>query len=511
MHFDFRVRKTLPMLSWCALIEHRSTAIVVQHGSRVETGPGFLVDGAWDGPFSQLGFGRSAAFTGTGALIRTDGVLFCAPSHPLERLYSIRTNGGLLFSNSMVFLLHQAGDGLDLDHPAYQFDFLTHYRAGLFTKEKALQTASGVSLRIHDRNVLVGPGLETSLQKREYGPRPIDYSEFSNFMFATVERVIKNAADRSRRHSYSAVSAVSKGYDSSAVSVLASRGGCRHAVTFRKSGHRTSRKQYYLDDDGSGIADRLGMSVSAFERHDAYALSELDPREHFVNVYQSTEWQTVMMADELHGVLFMTGRHGEQFWNLDRWASHPWFFDPCSVSLAGAASTESRLRIGYLNFPVPYTLGVHAPALNRISRSEEMAPWRMGTAYERPLARRLLEEVGVPRTCFGQRKMGGDDEIPAYRRLGKSWAEEFDDFYHEQVAVSIRSRLVEEWPGRQAPFLRGKMGNGEMWWRTRPLVRNITPSLLGDRLHHRYRCKYQYTFHWGFDGIRHRYAVPVEK
>jgi hypothetical protein len=35
-----------------------------------------------------------------------------------------------------------------------------------------------------------------------------------------------------------------------------------------------------------------------------------------------------------------------------------------------------------------------------------MDPWRLGNTYDRPIARRIAEEAGLPRHMFGQSKMG---------------------------------------------------------------------------------------------------------
>jgi hypothetical protein len=44
------------------------------------------------------------------------------------------------------------------------------------------------------------------------------------------------------------------------------------------------------------------------------------------------------------------------------------------------------------------------PELRRLCHSEAMKAWRTGTRYERPIARRIVEESGVPRGSFGTRK-----------------------------------------------------------------------------------------------------------
>ena len=66
--------------------------------------------------------------------------------------------------------------------------------------------------------------------------------------------------------------------------------------------------------------------------------------------------------------------------------------------------SEFRLRVGFAHVPVP-RIGTRYPAtLNRISRSTELAPYSLGGSYDRPIARRIAEEAGVPREAFGQVK-----------------------------------------------------------------------------------------------------------
>jgi hypothetical protein len=73
--------------------------------------------------------------------VRGEIVVFAAPFHPVERLFVLRRAGETLVSNSLVFLLAEAGDGLDLSHPTYFFDFVAQTRAGL--APSTLRTAAG--------------------------------------------------------------------------------------------------------------------------------------------------------------------------------------------------------------------------------------------------------------------------------------------------------------------------------------------------------------------------------
>ena len=54
--------------------------------------------------------------------------------------------------------------------------------------------------------------------------------------------------------------------------------------------------------------------------------------------------------------------------------------------------------------PIPFIGALRKPEIIAISRSAEMVSYSVGGIYDRPLARRLLEEAGVPRHLFGQRK-----------------------------------------------------------------------------------------------------------
>jgi hypothetical protein len=63
-------------------------------------------------------------------------------------------------------------------------------------------------------------------------------------------------------------------------------------------------------------------------------------------------------------------------------------------------------------------LGFRAAAqLQAISRSEAMQAWRHGADDDRPIARRLAEEAGVPRHLLGQEKQSAATQVASYRKL----------------------------------------------------------------------------------------------
>lgn len=103
----------------------------VRHGLGVVTRDEGFVEGAWDGDFGAFDIDLAGTLAGSGARMRGDALVFAAPFHPLERLFVQRDGGGIRVSNSLAFLLTEAGDGLDLAHPGYFFDFVGHVRRGI--------------------------------------------------------------------------------------------------------------------------------------------------------------------------------------------------------------------------------------------------------------------------------------------------------------------------------------------------------------------------------------------
>ena len=75
--------------------------------------------------------------------------------------------------------------------------------------------------------------------------------------------------------------------------------------------------------------------------------------------------------------------------------------------------SEVNLEWGLIQFSPIFIGGRNRPDVYRITMSEEMARWRLGNNYDRPIARRIGEEVGrVPREAFGQKKMAVVTEFP---------------------------------------------------------------------------------------------------
>jgi hypothetical protein len=113
------------------------------------------------------------------------------------------------------------------------------------------------------------------------------------------------------------------------------------------------------------------------------------------------EFPFAAFAPHLHGTILLTGLGGERMWGCSGPVSRTAFQDD---EPAGASLAEFRLRCGFVHVPVGWIGFEGQPELRVLCRSEAMRPWHTGTDYERPIARRIIEERGVPRGRFATTK-----------------------------------------------------------------------------------------------------------
>jgi hypothetical protein len=432
MRFELVPVPTLPPLAWAARLRTGDPAVRVLHGPWVETREDRFVEGAWDAPFSQWDFAAAENLAGSGGVVTASGVLFATPSNTYDRLCSVRHGDALYVSNSLAFALALADARLDPVHRHYYLDLLDHYRSGIRVKRKSLRLADGRMLALHDCcNLLVGRDGRVRRVEKAWGPAPARYAEYVALLRGTLAAVSANAADAARRRRYRPVVTVSQGYDSTAVAALAASIGCREAVTFRRSNSPNG----YVEDGGEAVARALDLAVTAYERNDSATHPDHRPEEFYVEPWGVDRTMTVM-APQLVGALLLTGRSGEIVWSRggDRHWGLPDFQHPLN-RIPGCALGELRLRLGFLHFP-PATVAAarHAPRFHRWNDAEELRPWSIGGDYDKPIARRIAEEAGVPRALFGQAKKGGPETV----RVPRTRIERLVD----RIEVSPRLRRV---------------------------------------------------------------------
>lgn len=397
MRFEFVPCATLPRLAWCAQLRQGSGIARVYHGPWVETHADWFVEGAWTGDFERGELDAALFNLGTGGVLREGRAVFCTQSDMIERLYSVRVGDELCVSNSLVFLLAMTGDEPDPCFPFYYHALRAHFTDGIRRKRKTIHTRMRRRVELHDHcQLAVGPDLRAERIEKPAIPRPASFKEYVALLQDVLASVLENAASPWRqRRRYAGVATVSSGYDSNALAVLLARLGVREAITFfdRTPGN----------DSGAEVARRLGLMVDEYDRFGFRTTPAVDEAE-FLAGARGADVVLASCEEQLVGKVLVIGRFGDIVFGLDRSRRLSDFQTTRENVPGGTTLLEFRLRVGFLNFNPLYAGGLHVAALHAISHSDEMKPWRLGGSYDRPIARRILEEAGIPRGSFGVRK-----------------------------------------------------------------------------------------------------------
>jgi hypothetical protein len=438
MKFQYRCIEGLPRLAWCATVRHGADTVEVRHGGWVEARDRWFCEGAWAGDFAAGDF-AAAPLMGSGGTLVERGVLFAAPHHTLERLHSIQQRETTFVSNSLAFLLAAAGDDLDRDYPFYRRD-LKSVIDGLKKCVTAIPTRAGnrVSLHYHCNITVDGHG---TIREDSKPPAPDfkDFADYKGFLESTVKALHRNATHAERRIAYRPVATISTGYDSPACAVLARSVGCDEALTFRTGRELREADWRTTSDNGAEIGARLAMRVKEYDRMDYLRAGGAPEAE--VLAYGPTTLDAVMLAWEkdLPRTMLFTGFHGDKVWDVDNHKVGP---DIVRGDASGATLGEYRLRVGFIHVPAPFIGCTSHPAIDRISHAEEMKPWRLGNDYDRPIPRRIVEEAGVPRGLFGQKKKAAT--VPMFgtelrgRELSEAALADFKRYYREHRTLGNR-------------------------------------------------------------------------
>jgi len=245
--------------------------------------------------------------------------------------------------------------------------------------------------------------LSLEVNRRLPSPSFGSFEEYKSYLLKVIGSVLANLAHEKRPVRYEPLSTLSKGYDSPAVAALARLEGCRDAMSFLLGrDFLTSRSAVISrDDSGVEIASILGMRAVEFDP-ETYRSMDSFPEAEFLATGYGGEDVVFAGAEPILGRrVLLTGYHGDRVWSLNP--------DHISADLkrgdpSGASLLEFRLRTGFVHLPVAFIGAGNHRAIWTISKSAEMQPWRIGGSYDRPIPRRMAEEMGVPRAMFGQTK-----------------------------------------------------------------------------------------------------------
>lgn len=502
IRFEFVPCPRLPRLAWCLELEQGSSVATVLHGDAVETGAHGFFEGAWAGELPRGDF-DSGFMTGTGARLLEDALLLVTPDHTLDRLNVLRKDAVLRVSNSLPFLLARAREELAPDFLFYD-SYVASIKQGLNKFEREIPTKGGRSIRfLYCANALVDETRALRVLPKKRSPAFASFAEYKTYLDATVARIVRNAADARRRVRYSPIAAVSRGYDSPAALVVAMGAGCRQALTFRDS-----RGDVSDEDCGTPIAERLGARVREFGRLDYRQYPDYPEIEN-----SGGPADFLSFGDSPSGTLLFTGFHGDKLWdkNCDKVSR-----DMVRGDSSGSSLTEYRLRVGVLNLPVPF-IGVDShPELYAVANSAEMAPWSVGSLYDRPIARRIVEEAGIPRDLFGQKKRAAGVVVTAEGIAGTMTAPSLADFerfvaerWDLRKSVKVHAlKLVKSLAyvnqGAATVVRRLAHKSGVQL----PRVPFLIPRKL-DMLAYGYVGRESLLFHWGVEKLTARYRAAI--
>lgn len=401
MIFNYKEVDTLPNLAWCAVFEKGSETVNIYHGLWVETKHGFFVEGAWDGDFQLGEFDNANAFMGTGGKVSTNGnILLSTPCHIHERLHLVRVGEKLFVSPSLAFVLTASGTSLDINYIPYQVDLLKMI-SSIENHIGSIPADGGRQIDIyHYRNIEIDLELHVIVQEKIAHTAFKDFREYKEYLISCLTKLRDNANSDERNIKYKLISMMSSGYDSPACTALGTAVGLEEVLTFR-SARAESGVAENTDDSGTEIARVMGLRVKEFDRLDVLRSKELPEAEFVASGDLGQDFEISVLGNDLSQRLLIVGYHGDTMWNVLKKDVKK---DIPRGDAGGCCWLDFKWRVGYVFVPVPYIGCMSHPSIHKISNSKEMEKWRTWNKYDRPIARRLVEDEGVPRHLFGQSK-----------------------------------------------------------------------------------------------------------
>lgn len=390
--FHFHRESSWPPLAWLAICRDGQAEILVRHGPDVEIRPEWFCEAVWDGDFASGSMDRTENVFGSGARIREGGVTFISSLATCDRLQYFRSGDAWYVSNSLACLSGVLDLRFDPWYPWYYEDFASICE-GVDNYKSDLRSDRGEVQLVYHRN-LAWNGHELQVVEKPTAAQALtDFVSYREFLETILKRLAANACASQRRITYAPISTCSSGYDSSAVTVLSRTMENREAICVPSD--RMDR-----NDSGIELVRRLRMRPVVVAR-DAWRRVPFAEVPFVAGDACGRDVWIAGAQEHLRSRLLLTGQRGGPPWRCPP-TRHDADFgrdDPGGLSL-----TEYRLMVGFLHCPVPM-LGTRATdRIHAISASGEMQPWRLGGDYDRPIARRIIEDAGIKRSTFATRK-----------------------------------------------------------------------------------------------------------
>lgn len=394
----YKLLESIPALAWLMQVPLLGS-IIIKHGSMVECKPDFFVSGVWDGDFETGDFITSDFSCCTGASFNSDDkeIVVSTPSHLHETVYSFCDGNLLFFSNSLPFLLAEINQDLDMNYYDYEADFCSIvFGEKYLRKNTVLKNGKKICL-YRNCNIYISNDLTINQESKNKHPLFNSFNDYHSYLRDVLNGIALNAIDKHRLHEYGMISTISRGYDAPAVSALVHDIGCTEALTLKDP----------ADDNGKQIAYKLGYKRVYEVERDAYKKNKS-----LIEAEGSACGQIGGMIFEgsekqCEGKLIFLGTRGDSVWErMNENVNDELAFPYNGYAQASLSPVEHLLRINSIVVHVPLIGADSWTEIARISKSDEMRAWSVGGTYDRPIARRILEEKGIQRNEFGQKKLG---------------------------------------------------------------------------------------------------------
>lgn len=394
----------LPPLGYCGRITR--DGIEVLHGEQVETRPAYFTDGGWAGPFAE-GPDASHFMIGTAGADVPGGFRLFSSSTPLDRVFVREPNGtDALFSNSLPLLLSAMDDELDTEFVRYRSTFMSS-DLGVRLAPRSVPTRRGQRVRYLLNEVADLSADSLSVSSREPDPPFHDFEHYRGRLRRDTQAVLANVTDPARRHRYEPLTPLSTGYDSSTVAVLAAEAGFRSAVTMLRPDEHDPGA--FADHPGR-LARALGLELQEVERNLWRGRTDLPDAGFAASGVSLMDISLLALEPVMAGRVVLSGVAGDNVWGKDNFRAYDDIVQGAGA-VSGRGLAEHRLQVGYLVFAVPFIGCTAHRSIFRISNSPEMEPWSVGGPYDRPIARRIIEEAGVQRGDFATKKFAGGARV----------------------------------------------------------------------------------------------------
>ncbi len=482
---EFCIQSDWPPLAWVAQCCKRTGHVRVQHGRGVELLEDSYCEAVWNGKFPDGGLDQTDIVFGSGGRLVADSVMFVSASNTVDRLQWHEGENNYTISNSLAGLMAAVGGEVS---PGWEggFGFFETIIYGFDQYKKELQTSVGCIHLTYFRNVVWDGNSIREVDKKIPQRAFREFADYYGFLTETLTALGDNLTDKARQYPLTPLASISTGYDSPTVAAMARFSGLKETISI-------ARGRGNVDDDGSEISRQLGLKPLVAKREEVMESTALLPL-FIASDGKGEDLYFSACANTLENRALFTGYGGSRLWeSKDRQCAQ---FKRGDQS--GLSHTEARLHIGYIHCPIAFLGGTQETEIRAIGRTSEMQPWRIGSDYDRPISRRILEEAGVPRGLFGVEKKASSVLLFDRRTfLPPGLREDFDEWM-SQHKIQTRT-TIQDIAGRLLRCLH-QMNPTETW----PLMRRLSSEGRLQKLAYK-EPRFRYLFPWALHKAAQRY------